>query len=102
MTPEVFQHLVDLAALELSPGEAEYLRAELNLQLKSIAQLAAVEIPAGTPTTTHGIPFTDDRRQALRADDIRPAVEADDILSQAPEREGRYLVVPDVPPAQLE
>jgi hypothetical protein len=33
ITQELFDHLVGLAALELSPQEAEYLRKELNNQL---------------------------------------------------------------------
>ena len=33
ITPELFTHLVELAALELTPPEAEYLRGQLNGQL---------------------------------------------------------------------
>ena len=33
ITPEVFDHLVQLAALELDEKQAEYLRRELNSQL---------------------------------------------------------------------
>jgi len=33
ITAEIFDHLVELAALELQPAEAEYLRAQLNSQL---------------------------------------------------------------------
>ena len=50
ITPEIFAHLVDLAALELSPEEAEYLRRQLNNQLKAIHELEAIpldEAPAG-------------------------------------------------------
>jgi hypothetical protein len=36
ITVELFDHLVRLAALELSSQEAEYLRHELNNQLKAI------------------------------------------------------------------
>jgi len=30
ISPAIFDHLVELAALELAPDEAEYLRRELN------------------------------------------------------------------------
>ena len=36
ITAEIFDHLVELAALELEAKEAEYLRAQLNSQLKAI------------------------------------------------------------------
>ena len=34
ITPELFEHLVELAALEITPEEADYLQRELNNQLK--------------------------------------------------------------------
>ncbi|NJN44394.1 MAG: hypothetical protein HC806_06515 [Anaerolineae bacterium] len=45
ITPELFNHLVELAALELTSEESEYLRRELNRQLASIHTLAAIPIP---------------------------------------------------------
>ena len=36
ITLEIFQHLVSLAALELTEQESEYLRRELNQQLQVI------------------------------------------------------------------
>jgi aspartyl-tRNA(Asn)/glutamyl-tRNA(Gln) amidotransferase subunit C len=102
VTPEVFQHLVQLAALELSPQEAEYLRGEMNGQMTAIRELEAIEIPAGLPITSHGVPYTAQISQPLRPDLIRPSAQADDILSQAPEVEERYIVVPDIPRTELE
>ncbi len=98
----VFGHLADLAALELSPDEAEYLRRELNLQLRAIAELAAADLPEDTPITSHGIPYEGSTGPGLRSDEIRDSSDADAILEQAPEREGRYIVVPDLPPRALE
>ena len=101
LPPHVFLHLVDLAALELSPEEADYLRREMNAQLRAIAELAAIDVPHGTPVTSHGIPFPPERRPALRQDEARPCAQADEILELAPEREGRYIVVPDQPATDL-
>ena len=42
ITPDLFNHLVELAALELSEDEAEYLRQELNNQMKAIEELEAI------------------------------------------------------------
>lgn len=99
---EMFQHLVDLAALELSEEEAEYLRREMNAQLRAIGDLEAIEVPPDTPITSHGIPYPRAVRPALRQDHAETCPDADEILAQAPERDGRYLVVPDQPATDLE
>ena len=39
---ELFDHLANLAALELPTEESEYLRQQLNNQLKAIQELAAI------------------------------------------------------------
>ena len=102
ITQEIFEHLVKLAAFELDADEAEYLRGELNSQLRAIRELEAIEIPEATPITSHGVPYTSVTRQPLREDVIEPCLEAEDILAQAPETEDRYLVVPDIPHTELE
>ena len=40
ITPEIFKYLVDLASFELEPENQEYLRQQLNHQLKAIHELA--------------------------------------------------------------
>ncbi len=102
ITPEVFAHLVQLAALELDAEQTEYLRREMNGQLRAIRELEAIEIPEGTPITSHGVPYTSAISQRLRADRIQPCPESEDILRQAPELADRYLVVPDIPRTELE
>ncbi len=99
---EVFDHLVELAALELAPNEGDYLRRELNSQLKAIRELEAIEVDRSTPITSHGVPYTPEISPPLRPDEIRPCAEADEILGQAPEVDGRYIVVPDIPHTDLE
>ncbi len=101
ITLEVFRHLVDLAALELDDAEADYLRGELNSQLKAVRELASIEAPADTPITSHGVPYTAASSPPPRPDVIRPSERADDILAQAPGTEGRYVVVPDIPHTDL-
>lgn len=102
ITLEVFNHLVELASLELGSEEAEYIYRELNHQLEAIKELVAIDIPAGTPTASHGVPYTDESSQALRGDVWKPCQEADAILAQAPKTEERYLIVPDIPHTTLE
>lgn len=102
ITPEVFAHLVELAALELTGEQADYLRRELNQQLQAIRDLEAIELPTGVEITSHGVPYSPEIRPELRDDQERPAELADLILEQAPALEDRYLVVPDIPHTELE
>ncbi len=102
ITPEIFAHLVHLAALELTAEEAEYLRQELNNQLKVIRELEAIPLDADTPITSHGVPYTKGSTPALRDDAWAPYPNPQDILAQAPESEDGHFVVPDIPHEELE
>ncbi len=102
ITPEVFSHLVDLAELELDPDEAEYLRAQLNGQLKAIREMVAIRLDEEAPITSHGVPYADAIRPGLRPDEALPFLDPQAILDQAPETESGYLVVPDIPHTELE
>jgi aspartyl-tRNA(Asn)/glutamyl-tRNA(Gln) amidotransferase subunit C len=101
ITREIFAHLVDLAALELDTEESEYLRAELNSQLEAIHELEAIQVGEDIPITSHGVRYTPDISSPLRTDEVEASPEADDIVTQAPQVEDRYLVVPDIPQEQL-
>ncbi len=102
ISPDLFNHLVELAALELSPEEAEYLRDQMNKQLKSIEELAAIPIPEGTPSAAHGVPFPAELRAALRKDTQVQAPEAADIRDGAPQTSDGYFVVPEIPHQDLD
>jgi aspartyl-tRNA(Asn)/glutamyl-tRNA(Gln) amidotransferase subunit C len=101
ITPSTFDHLVELAALELTPDEGAYLRRELNHQLEAIRELEAIQVDPRTPITSHGVDYTPEISPPPRADESRPCAEADEILAQAPETDGRYIVVPDIPHTDL-
>jgi aspartyl/glutamyl-tRNA(Asn/Gln) amidotransferase C subunit len=101
ITPEIFAHLVHLAELELAPDEAEYLRRQLNGQLRAIHEMASIEVDPGTPITSHGVPYPPPARPPLREDIVQADAAADAILHQAPETESRYIVVPDIPHTDL-
>ncbi len=102
ITSEIFDHLVQLAALELTPDEGEYIRRQLNNQLKAIHQLEAIPLDAGVTITSHGVPYTDLSSPAPRADEWVPYKDVADLLTQAPQIEDRYIVVPDIPHTTLE
>lgn len=102
ITQETFNHLVQLAALELSPQEAEYLRRELNKQLKAIDELEAIPLDGSLPITSHGVPYTTETSPGLRIDEWIACPNPQDILEQAPDEEGGYLIVPDIPHEELD
>jgi aspartyl-tRNA(Asn)/glutamyl-tRNA(Gln) amidotransferase subunit C len=101
ITPELFHHLVQLAALELNPEEAEYLRKELNNQLKAIQDLEAIPLDKDTPVTSHGVPYTAEITPPLRKDTWNPDPAVKEIMSQTPQSDAGYIVVPDIPHIDL-
>jgi aspartyl/glutamyl-tRNA(Asn/Gln) amidotransferase C subunit len=102
ITPDLFEHLVQLAALELDPSEADYLRKELNNQLKAIHELEAIPLEKNTPLASHGVPYTPQISPAMRTDEWIPYDDPDGILEEAPETEDGYILVPDIPHTDLE
>jgi aspartyl-tRNA(Asn)/glutamyl-tRNA(Gln) amidotransferase subunit C len=102
ISPEVFDHLVKLAALELDQEQADYLRRELNSQLSSIRELAAIELDENLPLASHGVPYTDQSSPQLRKDEWYACPDTDAITSQAPQFEDGYIIVPDIPHTTLE
>lgn len=102
ITPEVFDKLAELAALELAPEEAEYLRVQLNAQLTSIDELMAVPLDDETPIAAHGVSFNLSNSQPVRNDTHIPSKNAEAILKQSPEIQDRYIVVPDIPMEDLD
>jgi aspartyl/glutamyl-tRNA(Asn/Gln) amidotransferase C subunit len=102
ITRDVFTHLVGRAALELDEAEAEYLRSQLNNQLQAIHELEAIPLEAGLGTTSHGVPYPPEIRPGLRADAWAPYPDPGTILSQAPDIDDGYIVVPDIPHTELD
>jgi aspartyl-tRNA(Asn)/glutamyl-tRNA(Gln) amidotransferase subunit C len=102
ISPETFAHLVDLAALQLSAEEAEYLRGQLNNQLKAIQELEAIQLDASVSLNSHGVPYTSANSPAPREDVWYPYSNPEDILGQAPQAEDGYIIVPDIPHTNLE
>jgi len=97
ITPEVFAHLVDLAALELEPTQAEYLRLQLNHQLKAIQELESIPLESNVEISAHGVPYTAEISPAPREDIWKPYPEPADIIKQAPATDEGYIVVPEIP-----
>jgi len=101
ITPEVFAHLVDLAALELEPTQSEYLRLQLNHQLKAIQELEAIPLQSDIEISAHGLPYTPENSPAPREDTWKPYPEPGEIIRQAPATDDGYVVVPEIPHTTL-
>jgi aspartyl-tRNA(Asn)/glutamyl-tRNA(Gln) amidotransferase subunit C len=99
---EVFNHLVQLAALELDQAEAEYLRLQLNNQLKVINELETIPLDETLPVTTHGMPYSPEITPPIRLDEWIACPNPDEILAQAPQVEERYVIVPEIPHTELD
>jgi aspartyl-tRNA(Asn)/glutamyl-tRNA(Gln) amidotransferase subunit C len=97
-----FKHLAELASLELSENEAEYLRKELNNQMVSIEVLESIPIEADTGTAAHGVPYSDYNSSVPRKDISYKDPHREDILTQTPELEDGYIVVPDISHEELD
>lgn len=102
ITPEVFKHLVELAALDMTPEQAEYLRRELNNQLKAIHELEAIPFDKSIPPSSHGVAYTPDTSPKIRADVWIPYENPASIIGQAPQSADNYIVVPEIPHTTLE
>ncbi len=98
---DLFRHLVDLAALDLSDDEAAYLLVQLNHQLRSIEELMAIPIDPETPPAEHGVAYTAENSPFIRSDEWQPSGIAEIILEHAPKTLNGYFVVPDIPHIDL-
>jgi aspartyl/glutamyl-tRNA(Asn/Gln) amidotransferase C subunit len=101
ITPELFDHLVELAALELTPAEGEYLRRELNHQLASIQTLAAIPLPDDVEPAARGVPYPVEVSAPPREDVHHPFANVAALLAQAPQVEDGYIIVPEIPHEEL-
>lgn len=101
ITQELFEHLVELAALELDPQEGEYIRRQLNAQLQAIEELVQIPVAEETPPAAHGVAYTPAISPALRPDRHTPFPMPEAILQQAPQTEDGYFVTPEIPHEDL-
>ena len=99
---ETFDHLVELAALELGKDESVYLLTELNNQILAIHELEAIEIAKDVPPAMHGVPYIPESSPPLRKDDWDACEDAEAIIEQAPAVDDGFIVVPDIPHTTLE
>jgi aspartyl-tRNA(Asn)/glutamyl-tRNA(Gln) amidotransferase subunit C len=102
ISPEMFKQLAALAALDLDQEQADYLRHELNQQLKAIHELAAIPLDDDLRITPHGIVYDQAISPTPREDVWQPCADPQKILNQAPQVEDQYIIVPDIPHEKLD
>lgn len=102
ITPEVFAQMVDLAAIALDPTQAEYLRSQLNNQLRAIHELEAIPLSDDITITSHGVPYTAETSPEPREDIWQPYPNTAAILAQIPVQQDGYVIVPDIPHTTLD
>ena len=82
-------HVARLARLDLSEEELAGYKAQLGLILDHAARVQSHEGETGE-WSTHTLGLAN----VYRADERRPSLDRDEVLSQAPESEDGYFVVP--------
>ncbi|MFZ3150152.1 MAG: Asp-tRNA(Asn)/Glu-tRNA(Gln) amidotransferase subunit GatC [Anaerolineaceae bacterium] len=99
ITPEMFEKLANLAALELDHSESEYLRTELNHQLAAVKELSEIQLDDSVVPSLHGINC---QGKPPREDVWKPFQNPEEIIALAPESEDGMVAVPDVARADQE
>ncbi len=99
---ETFNQLVEFAALGVNEQEAEYLRREMNNQLKAIDELTAIPFEGSIEAAPHGLPYSPENRPPNREDVVQAYSNPQTILDCAPETQDGYIVVADTLSKTLE
>ena len=85
------EHVAYLARLGLSEAELARLEGQLNHILDQYAKLAELDTDAIPPTAQ-----TIELENILRDDVARPSLPPEAVLTNAPERDGDFFVVPAI------
>jgi aspartyl-tRNA(Asn)/glutamyl-tRNA(Gln) amidotransferase subunit C len=85
------EHVAYLARLGLTDDELTLLEGQLNHILDQYAILAELPTDDIPPTAQ-----TIELENILRDDVVRPSLTAEDVLSNAPARQGEFIVVPSI------
>jgi len=88
---KVVEHVAHLARIELKPAELDTLSGQLKDILDFIDKLNKVDVSNIKPTS-HILPINN----VLRDDVQKPSLPIEKTLSNAPEKEGNFFVVPKI------
>ncbi len=99
---EMFASLTRTAAMNLTPDEAERLRAEMNRQMAVIRRLEAIPLEDDLTPAVHGNPYPESIRAGLREDVPRDFANRGAILEAVPRVRDGYIVSPDLSHRKLD
>ncbi len=88
ITPELVEHLANLARIGLTAEEVQSLTGELGAIVDSVAKVSEVATP-DVPATSHPIPL----QNVFRPDVVGETVPTEQALAMAPEHDGTRFKV---------
>lgn len=91
LTRSDVEHVAFLARLGMTGPELDRLQAQLNQILEEYAKLSELDTDAIPPTAQ-----TIELENILREDMVRPSLPVEAVLSNAPARQGDFIVVPAI------
>lgn len=91
LSPEEVRKIAELARLEIDPVEIEKYSTQLSNILNFVEKLNELDV-SGIEPTAHAISVP----TPMRNDEPAEFKNQEEVLSQAPDREGRFFKVPKV------
>lgn len=91
LSQEELRNLAVVARIKLADENVESMTAELNSVLDQIKELTELDLQ-GVERTVHAV----EGLNATRKDELRPGLSIDQVLLNAPEKEGRAILVPQI------
>ncbi|HUY26292.1 MAG TPA: Asp-tRNA(Asn)/Glu-tRNA(Gln) amidotransferase subunit GatC [Candidatus Binataceae bacterium] len=91
ITPEQVRHVARLARIELTAGEEEQLRTDMDQILAYVDKLGELDTSGVEPTMQVGESGT-----PMRADEVTNSHDPEAMLANAPARERGYFKVPKI------
>ena len=91
ITRQEVEHVAKLARLEITDAEKEAFSQQLSAILSYVEQLNTVDTAGVEPTAT-----VVEQTNVFRDDSLRPSLSVDKALSNAPESQDGYFIVPKI------
>jgi len=91
ISKEQVEHVAKLARLEITDAEKDAFSQQLSAILSYVEQLNTVDTTGVEPTAT-----VVQQANVFREDSLRPSLSVDKALSNAPESQDGYFIVPKI------
>jgi aspartyl-tRNA(Asn)/glutamyl-tRNA(Gln) amidotransferase subunit C len=91
LSKETVEYVANLSRIELRPDELDKISGQLESILGFIDKLSALDI-RNTEPTSHILPVSN----ILREDAVKESLPIEKTLANAPQKDGKFFVVPKV------